>query len=352
MLSLLLGVLLRVLLRLLLGMGVAAFVPLAGAADAADAPYRWQLPPGFPQPLVPVDNPMSTAKVALGRRLFFESRPSVTGRYSCASCHEPQRAFSDGRALALGATGAALHRNAMSLVNVAYNSSYGWDRPSVRLLETQMLTPLFNQHPVEIGLSGRQRSLLALLRQDRDYATAFASAFPAVNSTDSVSTRNMIRAIAAFERTLIVGNSPFDRYVYGGDHDAINADAKRGLALFYSARLGCASCHGGFNFTGTWNEAGAAPATPAFACDGVGARSHRVPTLRNLGLTAPYMHDGRYATLVQVLSHYEHATVQSACADKRLRRFELTEAERSQLLAFLRSLDSPATEFASYADGH
>src|SRR5687768_13094580 len=125
----------------------AAFATLA-CADG----YDWRLPRGFPEPAVPADNPMSEAKVALGRRLFFEPRLSVTGKFSCASCHAPERAFSEPRKVAVGATGEALPLNAMALVNVAYNVSYGWTKPSLRSLEAQMLEPLLNEHPVEMGM--------------------------------------------------------------------------------------------------------------------------------------------------------------------------------------------------------
>src|ERR1700751_3844983 len=124
--------------------GSAALVAAVALATARGAPepYRWQLPRGFPTPAVPPDNPMSEAKVALGRRLFFDPRLSVNGRYSCASCHDPSRAFSDGRARAVGATGETLPHSALALVNVAYNVSFGWVDPRARSLEAQMLKPL------------------------------------------------------------------------------------------------------------------------------------------------------------------------------------------------------------------
>src|SRR4029077_4778775 len=120
------------------------------------APYRWQLPRGFPTPAVPADNPMSEAKVALGGRAFFDTRLSVTGRSSCASCHDPARSFSDGRQVAVGATGEALPHKALALVNAAYTTSFGWTKPTVPSLEAQMLEPLLNQHPVELGVAGRE----------------------------------------------------------------------------------------------------------------------------------------------------------------------------------------------------
>ena len=309
--------------------------------------FSWQLPRGFPEPVVPPDNPMSAAKVALGRRLFFEPRISVSGRYSCASCHEPLRAFTDGRPLAIGATGESLTRNAMTLVNVAYNSSYGWSSPDVLSLEAQMRQPLFNTHPVEIGLAGREKALLEVLAQDPQYAGEFSSVF--ADDPPALSVGHLIRAIAAFERTLISGNSPFDRYIYHGDHRALGDSAKRGMRLFYSARLGCASCHGGFNFTGTWNERNRPAAVPAMARNGTGSGRVRVrvPTLRNILLTAPYMHDGRYLTLESVIRQYEAAGTRTTLPDRRLRRFHLNDAERQDLLTFFATL-TDAQSIAGY----
>jgi len=282
---------------------------------------------------------MSDAKVALGSRLFFEPRLSVTGRYSCASCHDPARAFSDGRPRAVGATGVLLPHNALALVNVAYNISFGWDTPEVRSLEAQMLTPLLNEHPVELGLKGRERALCAELAAEPAYARAFAAAFP--GTTPAVSFDHLVKAIAAFERTLISGDSPFDAYVFQGEHTALSAEAKEGMALFYSARIGCAGCHSGFNFSGNWRDAQGETGRASFARDGTSAEPLKVPTLRNVALTAPYMHDGRFATLDAVLEHYSDLARRprgAAGFDRRLPRAPLSAAERAALAAFLESL--------------
>ena len=328
-------------------------VSLSAAAPPLPAPYEWHLPPGFPVPAVPADNPMSTAKVALGRRLFFETRLSVTGRYSCASCHDPARSFSDGRAVALGARGDPLPHNALTLVNVAYNLSYGWTNPEVRTLELQMLEPLLNEHPVELGLAGREQQVVDVLFADSTYRRAFETAFPQTRPPVSLDTA--VKAIAAFERTLISGQSPFDLYVFGGIHDALSDEAKRGMALFFSARVGCADCHSGFNFSGNWLDAQGATGKPSFANNGTSDAPMRVPTLRNLAFTGPYMHDGRFATLAEVLDHYERVgaepdSAQGGERDPRLKRFELTPSERSELLAFLATL-SDATFVAEQAAG-
>jgi cytochrome c peroxidase len=335
----------------------AATAPRASANTTTPAPtaavaYDWHLPRGFPTPAVPADNPMSDAKVALGRRLFFEPRLSVNGHYSCASCHDPARSFSDGRALAVGATGQTLPRNAMALVNVAYNLSFGWTRREVASLEAQMREPMLNQHPVELGLSGRERSLCTQLAADPSYASAFAVAFsaalpgerpPTGGTAGTVTFAHMVKAIAAFERTLISGRSPFDRYVFDGEHAALSPQAKRGMELFFSVRVGCARCHSGFNFAGNWRDTQGATGPAGFANDGTSRGPMRVPTLRNIELTAPYMHDGRFATLEEVLEHYSrigelrHAGA-FARYDPRLPRSALSATERAELIAFLDSL--------------
>ena len=337
------------------------------------AAYDWHLPRGFPLPAVPPDNPMSAEKVALGRRLFFEPRLSVTGRYSCASCHEPERAFTDGRALAVGATGQPLSRGAMPLINAAYNVSFGWTKREVVSLEQQMLEPLLNEHPVELGLKGREAAVCNMLAEDPDYRAAFTQAFPGGASIDGaggstsggradrgvraggagdgtranvaagassvgpVTFDNLVKAIAAFERTLIAGDSPFDHYVFQGEHEALSAQQKRGMELFYSPHAGCGSCHSGFNFNGNWRDSQGATGESAFANNGVGDQPMRVPTLRNIALTGPYMHDGRFKTLLDVLDHYAQAAKQTS-SDPKLRTFDLSPDDQADLIAFLHTL--------------
>lgn len=340
----------------LIAAGAALSATAQPAPESAPA-YDWHLPRGFPTPAVPADNPMSEPKVALGRRLFFEPRLSITGHYSCGSCHDPARAFSDGRPVAIGATGEALPHNAMALVNVAYNLSFGWSKPQVRSLEAQMLEPMLNEHPVELGMKGRAAAVSAELATDTTYARDFAAAFPA--EAAPVSFGNLVKAIGAFERTLISGGSPFDRYVFGGEHEALDAQAKRGMALFFSPRAGCAGCHSGFNFSGNWRDTQGPTGRASFARNGTSNGPMRVPTLRNVALTAPYMHDGRFATLDAVLEHYSAigVRVRGAAAvaggslgyDPRLPRSPFSSSEHAELLSFLQSLtdESFVSRFAT-----
>jgi cytochrome c peroxidase len=303
---------------------------------------------------------MSAEKVVLGRRLFFETRLSATGHYACSSCHRPELAFTDGRARALGATGESVRRGAMSLTNVAYNAAFTWGSAKVRSLESQMRQPLFNEHPVEMGLTARGASAVNALSSDPTYRAQFAAAFP--GDAPALSMEHIIKAIAAFERTLISGRSPFDRFVFDDDRAALPPSAKRGMDLFYSARVGCAQCHSGLNFSGPMlydghvSDAALFANTGLYDVDGRGGYpptdqglievthraadmgKFRVPTLRNVALTAPYMHDGSQPSLDAVLDHYVQGGHKSARQDARVRPFVLSAAERADLLAFLGSL--------------
>jgi cytochrome c peroxidase len=303
---------------------------------------------------------MSDAKVVLGKRLFFDTRLSSTGRYACSSCHRPELAFTDGKAHAIGATGESVRRAAMSLTNVAYNPAFTWANSQVRSLESQMRQPLFNEHPVEMGLKAGGASAPDALSRDSSYQAQFAAAFP--GSSSALSMDHIIKAIAAFERTLISGRSPFDRYVFDDDRAAMSEAAKRGMELFYSPRAGCGQCHSGLNFSGPLIYEGhiaeAAPFanTGLYDSDGRGAYppadrglievthraadmgKFRVPTLRNVALTAPYMHDGSLPSLEAVLDHYVRGGHKSPRQDSRVRAFALSALERADLLAFLGSL--------------
>ncbi len=288
---------------------------------------------------------MTEEKVALGRLLFYEPRLSITGRHACSTCHAQPLAFTDGRGRAVGATGEPHPRSAMSLANVAYNPVYTWTDAGFASLEAQVAQPLFNEHPIEMGLAGRESTVVAELESDAQYREAFARAFP--QERGPVTMANVARALASFERTLISGRSAFDRYVYDDERGALDAAAKRGMALFYSERIGCAQCHFGINFSGPIVHERIPQADPAFVNTGAGR--FRVPTLRNVAVTAPYMHDGAVRTLPEVIDRYAttgrghpaSSTQADAPQDERLRPFTLGSEERDDLLAFLESLTDP-----------
>ncbi len=327
------------------------------SARVADS-YEWHLPPGVPRPRVPADNPMTEAKVRLGHRLFYDTRLSGNGTFSCASCHQQKLAFSDGRTRALGSTGQAHARSAMSLTNVAFNASYGWADPKTRSLEAQMAVPMFNEHPIEMGIKGNEQAIVSRLTSDPAEVRLFAEAFP----DQPITLTTAVKAIASFERTMISVNSPLDRYLYRDDRTALSAPAQRGMALFFSDRLACAQCHTGFNLSGPTVHDGSADNVPTFHntglynVDGRGAYPSidrglfdttlaaadmgrfRAPTLRNIAVTAPYMHDGSIATLAEVIDHYASGGIQSPVKSPRLKGFTVTDAERSDLVAFLNSL--------------
>jgi len=336
-----------------------------------DRGYDWQIPAGWPVPAVPDDNPMSAVKVRLGRRLFYDERLSVNGSMSCATCHRQALAFTDGRRRAVGATGETHPRGAMSLVNTAYASRLTWANPLLATLEDQAIIPLLGDDPVEMGMGGRQDVIAAVLREDPAYAEMFPLSFP--GDADPYSALNAIRAIAAFVRTIISADSAYDRYLRG-DTQALGPSAERGMALFFSERLECFHCHGGFNFTdstthesavieqvgyhntGLYNlaDTGAYPADNTGLYDMTGERRDmgrfKAPTLRNVAVTAPYMHDGSVATLADAIAHYARGgrLIDSGpdAGDGRrnpyksefIRGFELTDTERADLIAFLESL--------------
>jgi cytochrome c peroxidase len=352
---------------------IVAVASLAlGLLTGAGGGFEWRLPAWVPLPVVPADNPMSAEKVNLGRHLFYDTRLSADGSMSCATCHRQALAFTDGRAVAPGVDGTDGVRSAMPLANVAYLPVLTWANPNLRTLEVQALVPMFGEHPREMGMAGREQELFARLRADARYPSMFRAAFPDQHGEISLAT--ITRALAAFERTLLSFDSPYDRYRYGGQPEAISAAAKRGEALFFGEKLECYHCHSGFNFTD--NQQHARLAHPeigyhnnglynvdgrgGFPPDNPGLREvtgraedegkFRTPSLRNVALTAPYMHDGSVPTLRAVLAHYaaggrtvttgphRGAGARNPNKSPLVAGFELSEDEIGDLIAFLESL--------------
>ena len=311
----------------------------AAAQPSAAAFFASRLPQWFPVPKVPVDNPLTEEKVELGRFLFYDPQLSGNGTYSCAICHQQALAFTDGLARAIGSTGSEHPRSSMSLANVAYNASFGWeDRRSS--LESQMDVPMNNELPVEMGLKGNEAEVLARFAIDSAYAERFRAAFP--GETSPVTLANVVKAIASFERVLVSGNSTFDRYLYLDDRRGMSDAARRGAALFFSDRLRCSECHGSVNISGPTIFTGAMPSDPeAFFHDtGVSAEpaKFRAPTLRNIAVTAPYMHDGSIPSLRGVIAHYATGGKYDRPKSDKVRGFIVTAAETDDLVAFLGSL--------------
>ena len=349
-------------------LAAAAFVIVWFLRESA---WDWELPPDLPPPLVPADNPMSEAKVELGRWLFYDVRLSGNETMSCATCHIQALAFTDGVPRSIGSTGLTHPRSSMSLVNVAYASRLTWANPLLDKLEDQALTPLLGDRPIEMGLRNGDERFAELLRSEPNYSELVQQAFP--SDADPHSLLNGVRAIAAFVRTINSFNAPYDRYM-AGDAPAMSAAAERGMDLFFSERLECFHCHGGFNFTDSTthansnvdrvgyhntglynlNETGAYPADNTGLFDMTGERRDmgrfKAPSLRNIAVTAPYMHDGSVATLEDVIANYERGgrllEAGENAGDGRLSPFKsefvtgfaLTDEERADLLAFLESL--------------
>ena len=264
--------------------------------------YRWDLPAGFPKPKIPADNPMTAAKVELGRYLFYDQRMSRSGTQSCASCHIQRLAFTDGKPRGTGSTGELHPRGSMSLVNVVYTSVFTWIDQGLHSLEEQARVPMFGEHPVELGMDPAGENFLAIVRADAKYKELFGA--------DPITLDNIIKALACFERSIVSARSPYDRYHYDRDDSAVSAAAKHGEVLFFSTGFSCFRCHGGANFTGKPDEEG----------------GFKAPTLRNIAITAPYMHDGSVKTLEEAVLH--HGT--------------MTDAERTDIVEFLRTLTDEA----------
>lgn len=349
----------------------AGSLPTADAA-LADAGFLWKLPPGFPVPAVPDDNPMSSEKVAAGRHVFYDKRLSDNQTFSCASCHKQELAFADGKAVGLGSTGQSHTRGSMSLANVAYSPTLTWANPLMTTLERQAQVPIFGDTPIELGIKSMDE-VEQRLRAVPAYRALFSAAFP--DHAEPITMVNVLRALASFERTLISGDSPYDRW-QAGDEAAVSDSAKRGHQLFNSERLECFHCHVGFNLSDhvTWQGQAFANTpyhnTGLYDIDGLGSYPapntgvHEVtmkerdmgmfkaPTLRNIALTAPYMHDGTIATLSDVLDHYAAGgRAKNFRTDALLVGFKLTDQERADMLAFLESLtDQAFVTNPAYAD--
>jgi cytochrome c peroxidase len=369
-----------VLVGLLLVLGVAA----AGAAGerAAAATRRVAAPPlGLPAVPVPPDNPVTAAKVELGRKLFFDRRLSHNGTMSCAMCHLPEQGFTNTElARPVGVEGRSVRRNSPTLLNVAYMPALFHDGRESSL-ETQVVGPLVERSEMGNPSIGH---VIARIRALPDYRGLFERAFGAGPSVDRLG-----QAIASYERTLLSAASPFDRWYYGGETGALSAAAVEGFALF-TGKAGCAACHTVgpghalftdhlFHDTGLgWYKATAraqaqAPVTVELApgvsvavarslVDSVGEPEpadlgrhevtldpadvwkFRTPTLRNVGLTAPYMHDGSLRTLVDVVKFYDRGGHQHPGIDARIRPLELSEPEIAALVAFLESLTGDSTD--------
>ncbi|MBS1678534.1 MAG: di-heme enzyme [Actinobacteria bacterium] len=359
-----------------LAVGAALYgLQSAGAlAPHSDPAWTWALPGGMPQPRVPAANPMSRGKVAIGHRLFYDARLSGNGTQSCATCHRPQLAFTDGRATPVGSTGESLPRNSPSIVNSAYRSTLTWANPALVTLEKQMEVPLFATHPVELGVNDKNKGeVLGRIRRDGWYAKRFPQVFRTARRP--ISWTNVIRSIAAFERSIVSAGSKYDRYLRGTA--TLSTPERRGMDLFMGEEAECHHCHGSFLFddqdtyvgspveplkfhnTGIYNvgETGEYPYPNRGLFEITGRAkdmgAFRAPSLRNVARTAPYMHDGSVATLKEVVDNYAAGGRVIAAGpyagdgrrnphkDPLIRQIDLSEEDRADIVAFLLTLTEP-----------
>jgi cytochrome c peroxidase len=286
---------------------------------------------------VPDRNPLSEAKIELGRKLYFDPRLSKSGDVSCATCHDPDKGFSDARPVSIGIAGQAGNRNAPTVINRLFSVEQFWDGRAADL-EDQALGPV--QNPIEMGhtLPG----MIANLQAIQAYAPEFEAAF----GSPGITADRVGMAIATYERIVVAGNAPFDRY-QAGDQSALSEAAARGMAIFNDPQRGnCVTCHSGFNFTDeSYHNLGVGmdrefPDLGRYTVTKVETDrgAFKTPTLRNITQTAPYMHDGSEATLQDVIALYDRGGKPNPWLSKEMRPLNLGDQDRADLLAFLQAL--------------
>ena len=291
------------------------------------------VPKSFPKMKVPADNAITRERVELGKRLFYDKQLSRTEEVACASCHDQQHAFADPRRVSEGVDGQLGTRNAPPLFNLAWNKSFFWDG-GAPTLEHQVIGPLTN--PLEMDMT--MGKVVERLSTDDSYVKQFKDAYQQPPSAEGVT-----KAIASFMRTMVSGESRYDRYK-GGDDKALNDQEKRGMDLFFSERAECFLCHVGFNFTNNgFHNNGTRPDDPDTGRERITESPNdlgkfKVPSLRNVAVTAPYMHDGSLATLSEVLDHYSRGGEGSPNTDPTIHPLQFTEGEKADLIAFLGTL--------------
>lgn len=316
------------------------------------------------------DNSFGEAKGELGRYLFYDRRLSINKTKSCASCHDQKFSFTDGYRRSIGALGDIHQRNSSPLINIIYKKYLTSADTSLHYPEEQINNPMFHHAPVELGWKGNEEEILKRIRKDEFYREKFKKVFE--KESNSITTKNIQYSIASFVKSILVYNSPFDKYFFQ-KQDVLSASEKNGMQLFFSKKLNCNSCHGGNNFdipaikdkegkpefyfnTGLYNidEKGAYPAYDQGLYEQSKAKKdigkYRVPTLRNLAFTAPYYHDGSAVSLEEVIRNYENGGrlitkgllkgdgSKSPYKSELIKGFKLTDQERKDVVNFVLSL--------------
>lgn len=306
-----------------------------------------QSDPGSAIPLPPwvgdsvyldTSNHHSTDKAMLGRYLFYDRRLSLNQTKSCASCHAPAFSFTDSYRRSIGALGDNVQYNAPPLVNLVYNKYLTWADSSLHYPEQQIRNPMFHSNPVELGWEGHEAGILHRIQNDSLYQRSFALVYR--GELNPFTTKHVQECISCFVRTIVSLNAPYDRFLHTGDSSLLEPEVKSGAKLFYSAAYGCSGCHNGINF-----NHGAAGWYAGAAND---SQFLRIPTLRNLRFTAPYLHDGSANTLDEVLDIHVN---RPASISTNSRSALLTPGQRTDLLMFLYSLsDSSVLVNPAYAN--
>lgn len=338
--------------RLILILGLVLALPLradtapmggsgqvGGSCKLIATPYELKIPLGIDDDIkqyVPEDNPLTAEKVALGKLLFFDPRLSRDNTISCASCHKPELAWTDGTKLSMGIDNQLSSRNSMTVVNRLYGRAQLW-HGKMPTLESQAKNPLTKA--VRMGMPSTDAEVAKL-----NAVAGYRELFQQVFCTD-VTIDGVAKAIAAFERTLLSGNSPADRYDMGQEENAISESAKRGLAVF-QGKGRCTRCHSGFNFADEefhnlgidWDTAKADLGRYSVDKHPGTVGGFKTPTLREIARTAPYMHDGRFATLEEVVDLYDQGGIQNPHLSNLIIPLGLTPQEKKDLVEYMRAL--------------
>ena len=321
---------------------IAATCALLATALVLNAAPSLQPPLGLDALVpVPADNPLTPEKAALGRRLFLDPILSADRSISCASCHDPERSFTDDRPKSVGVSGRVGPRRVPKLLNRAYGRSFFWDG-RIRTLEEQVLQPVTNTLEMDLALA----EAVERIRSDPGYSSAFHEAFGRQPNEG-----DLARALASYVRTILSGESRYDRYV-AGDTEALDEVERLGLEVF-RGKGNCVTCHLGPNLTDErFHNTGVAFKDGRFDDDGrfsiTGRERDRgafkTPTLRNVAETAPYLHDGSIETLKDVIDDYNKGGTANPYLDHEMRKLELTDAEKAALAAFLKTLSGTVRE--------
>ena len=313
-------------------------IPVIGSYSYTTTPYELDIPTGFPQPKIPSDNPMTEEGVELGKKLFYDPILSKDNTHSCASCHFQSNSFSDPNRFSIGVDGLAGDKNASALINLAWNRFNFWDG-RVITLEEQALDPITN----ELELHSSWTDVVSRIKEDTDYRELIFMAFNTVDF-DSI---HVVKAIAQFERTLISGNSKYDKFV----RNEVNLDVSelRGLEIFNSEKGDCFHCHSyplltsnDFHNNGLDPEITMDNGRMDATNDPFDKGKFKSPSIRNVELTAPYMHDGRFNTLEEVIEHYNFGGHNSLTIDPLMKKVDfglgLNNQDKIDLINFLKTL--------------